>query len=375
MKDRTVDDFALETNDVMTEFFQRSVKQNLATGIPQPFEYQVDVAELKGQSFKEERAVVAETLPQKVVSPPVPTITDCFPNNGKKLGGTTAGIQGTQFLDTARVFFNDIEATEVVFHDSTFLQCKTPATPISGFSVPATIKVTNVPNIENEATDLFTYFGHPNVTSVAPNHASGAGGNVVSVLGFDFAFSGGYKVQFQGVYCSTVNRISSTELQVVIPAHSEGLVDVTVTAPDFDHQTSTLHNGFTYDLPAGAIPTHWFSLNNPVNFPHIYRYSGFFAGPFNLYAFTQNWVFDPTYNGILDTLFAHFSSNMESVTYSQNIQFINGVASVSFRGVRGPLTGFGHSGEYELYAGIPVPNGYSNFLCYATAVDPVYSGG
>lgn len=303
-------------------------------------------------------------------------VTAVQPNNGKAVGGTIVTVVGSDFVAGVTVFFNNVAATSVHWLDSTHIQCTTPAHP-SGFGTVA-VKVHN-PDGREASANVFTYYPAPFLTSIVPDHAPGNVLTSLIVNGGNFVFNNpdAYHLYFGGILTTgTRNDPNINQLRVVSPLHPAGLVDVYVLSPDNDAQTGFLHNGFTFDAPgSGSIPTHWFSFSNtnPLLFPHSYQYTGFVVGPVNLYAYTQNMVFDPTYNGPSSTIFAHFSYNMASFSYSISANFVNGVAQVSWQAVRGPLTGFGHNGEYELYAGAPLPNGYSNFLCYGTAVDPVYT--
>lgn len=95
----------------------------------------------------------------------------------------------------------------------------------------------------------------PNPTSCNPLIGLAAGGATVQVICGDASFSVGGTVSFGGVD-ATITSVSDSVIEVILPAHAPGLVDVVVTNPD--SVSGTLTNGFTYytylfDLDSGAF--------------------------------------------------------------------------------------------------------------------------
>lgn len=85
-----------------------------------------------------------------------------------------------------------------------------------------------------------------NVTSVAPNAGSTAGGNTVVITG---TFAPGATVSFGGTASPSVTFVSSGELKAVAPPHASGVVDVTVTAGGGGTSPATVHDLYAYGPP------------------------------------------------------------------------------------------------------------------------------
>lgn len=91
----------------------------------------------------------------------------------------------------------------------------------------------------------FTYVGvsaPPAITSLTPLQGYSSGGDTVTVSGSGFVQ--GAKVAFGGVLSTSVTVVSANQVRALSPAHSPGLVDVTVTNPDGQSASyiSLLHN-------------------------------------------------------------------------------------------------------------------------------------
>ena len=97
------------------------------------------------------------------------------------------------------------------------------------------------------ASDQFTYV-MPSVSSVSPNAGPVAGGQTVTIHGTNL--TGATGVSFGTAAATSVTVVSDTQLTAIAPAHTAGMVDVTVTGPK---GTSTVSSSdrYTYD----AVPT------------------------------------------------------------------------------------------------------------------------
>lgn len=249
----------IDLDQEMSEFFVRSIDRNTATGVPPPFDIQ-----RSEQVIVQPRRTIEEHAPRVVVtnalgsSPPIPNLTNVQPANGKLSGGFTVTIRGVGFIQGARVFFDNVEATSVVFIDETFLTCTVPAythgiPPSGGATID--VKIINITSASNAFQSIlansYTYYVAPTVTSVSPNTGPGTGGTAVTITGTNFIFAGGYFAVFGGSYAATT-RVDSTHLTCSTPAHATGAVTVAAVAPDSEHQTGTLAAGFTYGTPSGT---------------------------------------------------------------------------------------------------------------------------
>ena len=85
---------------------------------------------------------------------------------------------------------------------------------------------------------------------LSPKVGPTEGGQTTVVYGTDFTTD--CSVEFDGAQASQVTLLSSERLQVVTPAHGEGMVNVRVWSQDSDE---SLQNGYTYtDEDAGTLP-------------------------------------------------------------------------------------------------------------------------
>jgi len=87
----------------------------------------------------------------------------------------------------------------------------------------------------------------PGLTGLNPASGPVDGGDTITFTGSDF--QPGSFVTFGGVGAASVTFVSSTQLQVVTPAHAVGTVDVTVISPD--GQQGSLAGAFNFE----AAPT------------------------------------------------------------------------------------------------------------------------
>ena len=84
----------------------------------------------------------------------------------------------------------------------------------------------------------------PAIASVTPGSGSVTGGTAITITGTNF--NSGATVVVGGMNATAVNVISGGQIQATTPAHSAGVVDVTVRNPKGGGNT-TLSGGFTYE--------------------------------------------------------------------------------------------------------------------------------
>jgi len=177
---------------------------------------------------------------------PAPSIAGIAPSSGTTLGGVAVTVTGSDFVTGATVSFGGVAATNVQVVDSGSIFATTPAHAAG--AVPVT--VTNPDAQSSTLTGGFTYVSTaPTVASVTPNSAPATGGATVTITGTNFV--GGASVAFGSTAASDVVVVGATTITATAPAHSGGIVSVTVTNPDT--QAGTLTNGFTYVLPPPII--------------------------------------------------------------------------------------------------------------------------
>lgn len=331
----------------MAALFQRS-KVSVAhiTGLQKPFEIQVEERTLLGGPRRKEDddAPEIKVVDEPVLAPPKPTIEEIYGNNGSVFGNSTRGIRGTNFIDGAKVFFGNGEATNVHVVDDTYLTCTVPTlSPISSGATPVDLKVFNVPNNDDFKGTLahgYTYYVAPAPTSINPTSGPAAGGTPfdIFVAANSLLFGSGYIVRFGGVPVPvTVSPgfgvFGSTP---AFPGATGQVVSVEVVAPDYERQKGTLVNAFTFGTPPPPP-----SPDPPLGFlwagPGYGIGFGFYQSTWaqvRLTAVNSSGGFYSTYNGTI-SLFVSFQppevGGIEISVDPSNVPMSNGVADFLVR--------------------------------------------
>lgn len=141
------------------------------------------------------------------------------PNQGSISGGTTVTITGINLVGALSVHFGDQLAT---------ITANTP-TSITVVNPPGN-GVVDVTVTTNGGTSNFLFFYYipsPIVTSLNPNTGPVAGGNTITILGFNLSTAS--SISF-GSNTATPTIISDSEIQVTVPAGSAaGSIPVVIT--------------------------------------------------------------------------------------------------------------------------------------------------
>lgn len=101
------------------------------------------------------------------------------PPTGILTGGYRVRISGGEFTPNTRVFFNDIEADQVLFLNVRAITCRVPAGVAAG---PAVVRIENEIGV-GQTDASFTYFSPVTLAEIAPATGSSSGGTEVSVTG------------------------------------------------------------------------------------------------------------------------------------------------------------------------------------------------
>jgi hypothetical protein len=169
-----------------------------------------------------------------------PRLTSVSPDTGPATGGTTVTIRGTAFTGATAVHFGKEPATSFAVQSSTEIKAVAPKHLAGTFNVTVT---TGAGASARSGRDTFTYIAVPAVTSVSPNKGPTSGGTRVTIRGRGLA--GPTSVHFGKAGATVVGVESDSEITVVSPKHSAGVVQVTVTTPGGRSATSA-HDAFTY---------------------------------------------------------------------------------------------------------------------------------
>ncbi|MEU8569589.1 IPT/TIG domain-containing protein [Streptomyces pathocidini] len=150
-----------------------------------------------------------------------PTITSISPASGPTSGGNTVTITGTGFGGATAVTFGPNPATSFTVVSATQITAVVPAG-----TGTVNVTVTGPGGTSNAVP--YTYVAAPTITSLSPNAGPLAGGNTVTITGTNF--TPGATVQFGANPATSVTFVSSTQLDVVVPATgAPGSVPVSVT--------------------------------------------------------------------------------------------------------------------------------------------------
>jgi hypothetical protein len=172
---------------------------------------------------------------------PPPTVTGVAPNKGPTAGGTSVVITGTGFTGATLAIFGTRSASFTV-NSATQITATSPAG--NAGAVDVTVTAPGGTSVTS-ASDRFTYFPPPTVTSIAPNNGPVVGGTGVTITGTNF--TGTTAVKFGG-NTTTFTVSSATQIAANSPAGTAGTVDVTVTTPGGTSVTSA-SDKFSYGSP------------------------------------------------------------------------------------------------------------------------------
>ncbi len=147
-----------------------------------------------------------------------PSVTSLTPNEGPAAGGTTVMIKGAHLEGATDVEFGPTKGTILEIKSESELKAKSPA---GTGTQHVTVTSPGGTSAAGEAAE-FTYRGVPSVESVNPIEGPLEGGTTVTVKGQHLENA---EVKFGGVP-ATVNQDTSTEVEVLTPAHGAGAVEV-----------------------------------------------------------------------------------------------------------------------------------------------------
>ena len=177
------------------------------------------------------------------VEPPV--LFSLEPDHGPVAGGNEVALKGANFVQGMTVTIGGKECTgaAVVAASSAgdptgTATCTVPPGDTAG---PVAVEVTNPDGLSGLLPAGYTYTGPPTITAVSPDSGPAEGGYVAILMGLGFPT--GSTVTFGGV-AAEVLSVESKGIGVVVPPHTAGTVDVTVSAPGYED--TTLLEAFTY---------------------------------------------------------------------------------------------------------------------------------
>ncbi len=188
---------------------------------------------------------------------PLPEVSSLSAEGGPAAGGNVVYIGGSGFHDVSAVDFvyclhflhNDCGPPLPIAasFDVNSVNSITAIAPagISGWAhvTVTTPAGTSVFRLEGGFDEDVYLFGHPTVTSIAPNHGPRAGGTPVTVTGSGFAPWTGFT--FGGAYASDVDCASTTTCTMLTPKSGKKAVNVIVRVNK--KEKLTVSGGFTFE--------------------------------------------------------------------------------------------------------------------------------
>lgn len=175
-----------------------------------------------------------------------PTATAVTPTTVDAAGGTTITITGTLFQAGATVDVAGTPCTNVVVVSATQITCAIPALAV-GWKA---ITVTNPDGGKvDRASSLSYYIPVLTVTNSQPTKGNVTGGTTLTLTGT--LFKTDTTVTVGGNPCTSVTRISDTQLTCVTPAGTTGFAPIVVSNPGGG--TVTRNNAFQYYVPVFSV--------------------------------------------------------------------------------------------------------------------------
>ena len=174
-----------------------------------------------------------------------PTITSLGTTSGPTSGATSVKINGTSMTGATSVLFGTTPATSFTVASSGLY-----VTAVAPAHAAGTVDITVITpggTSAPVAADRYTYVT-PVVTSISPNSGTITGGTVIKVNGAMLGTVTSVKFGTTAATTFSVNA-AGTIITATAPAHSAGLVDVTVVSPSGTTATSTADQ-YTYIAPA-----------------------------------------------------------------------------------------------------------------------------
>lgn len=201
----------------------------------------VDIRIQTVTGFRATLADAFEYLP--LPKPPAPVISSLSPSKGAVVGGNTVTINGSNFVNGLKLYFDEQELS-YTFVSSSAIRIKAPAWTTAE---SVDVKIINPDTQVAERNDGYTYepLPGPRLDSVSPKVGPIAGGTLVKLTGSNF--NSETKVYLADLEIPAA-FISSTEMRITTPEWGRNeTVDIKVVNPD--EQESKLSGAYTFEVP------------------------------------------------------------------------------------------------------------------------------
>ncbi|CAM9116223.1 unnamed protein product [Choristocarpus tenellus] len=165
----------------------------------------------------------------------VSSVLSASPNTGPSIGGTIVLVHGVNFVESRSLecLFGSLHSRGH-WISSSLIHCLSPVGDQDS-SIP--LRVAHNRSRVSTGYAMFSYYAHPVVTSVSPALGPAEGGNLVSIYGTGFWFSGDIRARF-GFKDAPVTYISPSELRCNVPHSSLGIVTLSLSFNGVDYGIS-----------------------------------------------------------------------------------------------------------------------------------------
>jgi lysophospholipase L1-like esterase len=164
------------------------------------------------------------------VAPPKPTVTGVTPRSGTTGGGDWVTVYGTGFWGASKVAFGStsVPIANVVIYSATAMGVKTPVHAAGVNNVTVTTPGGTSAVV---TADRYTFVKPPApvVTQLSQTSGPSTGSYDIEISGENLTQAS--KVLFGATTAPSVNVWNSNTIEVTVPAHAAGAVDITVTTP------------------------------------------------------------------------------------------------------------------------------------------------
>jgi hypothetical protein len=165
-------------------------------------------------------------------------VVGATPSRGPFAGGQRVVIRGNGFSSAVRVWFGDVEATELVPIDATRVQAVAPP----GEPGPVDLTTQNGDDTSTRRTLAAGYVYE--ALYAQPSSGPVSGGNEIRILGAGTAWGPSTQALIDNQACATLDVVSPTELRCTVPKGTPGAKTVRTITGD---QVVNVLDGYTYE--------------------------------------------------------------------------------------------------------------------------------
>jgi hypothetical protein len=189
-----------------------------------------------------------------------PTVTAVSPSSVLQTGGTVT-ITGSNYVGVKAVTFGEVAAESFEVISPTKISAHVPAVKIRDCNASVETGSGSSKTRTLSELECVPAGAAPAIAKLSPNKGPAGGGTKVTLTGT--ALAGITQVSVGGLRATQVDVVSETSITFVVPAHAEGIADISVvTANGTSPETSKDH--FKYKKPATPTVNFLSALSGPL---------------------------------------------------------------------------------------------------------------